>query len=123
MIDLFIKIRVLDLIDIFLVAFLMYQIYMIIRGTIAINIFIAIFALYLLWLLVKAFDMHLLSSILGQIIGLYAAFEAIEAAADISPAMLAGGLKVSLITTIYGLLIFVISLLIRLATKPRIRQN
>ena len=69
MIDLFIKIRVLDLIDIFLVAFLMYQIYMIIRGTIAINIFIAIFALYLLWLLVKAFDMHLLSSILGQIIG------------------------------------------------------
>jgi len=69
MIDIFIKIRILDLIDIFLVAFLMYQIYMIIRGTIAINIFIAIFALYLLWLLVKAFNMHLLSSILGQVIG------------------------------------------------------
>ncbi|MFC2138433.1 diadenylate cyclase CdaA [Bacteroidota bacterium] len=69
MIDLFIKIRILDLIDIFLVAFLMYQIYMIIRGTIAINIFMGIFALYLLWLLVKAFNMHLLSSILGQIIG------------------------------------------------------
>ncbi len=69
MIDIFIKIRILDLLDIFLVAFLMYQIYMMIRGTIAINIFIGIFVFYLLWLLVKAFNMHLLSSILGQIIG------------------------------------------------------
>lgn len=69
MIDLFLKIRILDLIDILLVAFLMYQIYMIIRGTMAINIFIVIFAFYLLWLLVRALNMNMLSTILGQIIG------------------------------------------------------
>jgi len=40
-----------------------------IRGTTAINIFIGIFSLYLLWLLVKALNMSLLSSILGQVIG------------------------------------------------------
>ncbi len=66
---LFISIRFLDLIDIFLVAFLMYQIYMIIRGTVAINIFVGIFSVYLLWLIVKALNMNLLSTILGQFIG------------------------------------------------------
>lgn len=65
----FITIRVLDIIDILLVAFLLYQIYMLIRGTVAINIFMGIFVLYLIWLIVRALNMELLSSILGQIIG------------------------------------------------------
>ncbi|PLX22835.1 MAG: TIGR00159 family protein [Marinilabiliales bacterium] len=65
----FITIRFLDILDILLVAFLLYQIYNLIRGTTAINIFIGIFTLYLLWLVVKALNMHLLSSILGQVIG------------------------------------------------------
>jgi len=65
----FISVRVLDIIDILLVAFLLYQIYMLIRGTVAINIFMGIFILYLFWLIVRAFNMELLSSILGQIIG------------------------------------------------------
>ena len=69
MITAFITIRFLDLLDILLVAFLLYQIYNLIRGTTAINIFIGIFTLYLLWLLVKALNMNLLSSILGQVIG------------------------------------------------------
>lgn len=69
MITAFISIRFLDILDILLVAFLLYQIYNLIRGTTAINIFIAIFSLYLLWLLVKALNMDLLSSILGQVIG------------------------------------------------------
>jgi uncharacterized protein (TIGR00159 family) len=68
-ITLFINIRILDVIDIFLVALLFYQIYMLIRGTVAINIFMGIFVLYLIWLVVKALNMELLSSILGQIIG------------------------------------------------------
>jgi diadenylate cyclase len=68
-ITLFINIRILDIIDIFLVALLFYQIYMLIRGTVAINIFMGIFVLYLIWLVVKALNMELLSSILGQIIG------------------------------------------------------
>lgn len=69
MITAFITIRFLDILDILLVAFLLYQIYNLIRGTTAINIFIGIFSLYLLWLLVKALNMDLLSSILGQVIG------------------------------------------------------
>lgn len=69
MITAFITIRFLDILDILLVAFLLYQIYNLIRGTTAINIFIGIFSLYLLWLLVKALNMQLLSSILGQVIG------------------------------------------------------
>jgi len=65
----FIPIRVLDIIDIILVAFLLYQIYMLIRGTVAINIFIGIFVLYIIWLVVRVLNMELLSTILGQIIG------------------------------------------------------
>lgn len=41
--------------------------------------------------------------ILGQTIGLLSALDAIEAMGGVSPAMLAGGLKVSFITTIFGL--------------------
>ncbi|HRW20492.1 MAG TPA: diadenylate cyclase CdaA [Bacteroidales bacterium] len=69
MLNCFITIRFLDLIDIFLVAFLLYQLYWLIRGTVAIRIFIAIFSIYVFWLLVKAMKMELLSSILGQVIG------------------------------------------------------
>lgn len=69
MLTAFITIRFLDILDILLVAFLLYQIYNLIRGTTAMNIFIGIFTLYLLWLLVKALNMSLLSSILGQVIG------------------------------------------------------
>lgn len=52
------------------------------------------------------------SGIMGQLMGLYNAFGAIEQAMDISPQILAGGLKVSMITTIYGALIFLISYLL-----------
>jgi diadenylate cyclase len=65
----FITIRFLDIIDIFLVALLLYQVYRLIKGTVAINIFFGIFALYLFWLVVKALNMELLGSILGQVIG------------------------------------------------------
>lgn len=46
---------------------------------------------------------------LGQMVGLHYAFTAVEAAADISPKILAGGLKVSMITPIYGMIIFLVS--------------
>jgi diadenylate cyclase len=68
MIPLFIHIRIIDIIDILLVAFLMYQFYMLIRGTIATYIFITIITFYVAWLLVKD-NMLLMGSILGQIIG------------------------------------------------------
>lgn len=55
----------------------------------------------------------LIFGILGQLIGLFSAFEAIELLeVDISPALLAGGFKVSMITTLYGLIIYVVSLLL-----------
>ncbi len=69
MITAFITVRFLDILDIILVAFLLYQFYNLIKGTVAINIFIGIFALYLLWLVVRALNMELLGSILGQVIG------------------------------------------------------
>ena len=59
--------------------------------------------------------------ILGQIIGLFTGFSAIEQAPDISPAMLAGGLKVSTITSLFGFLIFIVSLIIRIVHKPRLQ--
>lgn len=53
--------------------------------------------------------------VLGQLIGLFDAFRAIEAMGGVSPEMLAAGLKVSSITTIYGLIGFIISRLYLLA--------
>lgn len=66
---LFITIRFLDILDIFLVALLLYQLYRLIRGTLAFNIVIGLFSLYLLWLVVRALNMQLLGSIMGQFIG------------------------------------------------------
>ncbi len=66
----FITLKILDVLDILLVAILLYQIYMLVRGTVAINIFVGVFALYLVWLIVKALNMELLSSILDKVIGL-----------------------------------------------------
>ena len=65
----FITIRFFDLLDIFLVAFLLYQLYKLLKDSIAVHIFAGFFALYLIWLLVKAMDMKMLSLILGQFMG------------------------------------------------------
>ncbi len=62
-------IKVLDIIDIFLVAFILFQLYKLIRGTAALSIFIGIFFIYMFWLLVKALKMELISALLGQVIG------------------------------------------------------
>ena len=64
----FLGIRFLDFIDILLVAFLLYQLYKMIKGTVAINIFIGVFILILTWLLVKALHMKLIGSILDAIV-------------------------------------------------------
>jgi len=45
---------------------------------------------------------------LGTVIGMVAAFDAIEVAGDISPSLVAGGIKVALITTIGGLIVAMI---------------
>lgn len=58
----------LDIIDIILVALLLFAFYRIVRGTAAINIFIGLLAIYLVWKLVAALDMDLLGEILGAFI-------------------------------------------------------
>lgn len=65
----FIAIRFLDILDILMVAFLLYQLYMLIRGTVAFNIFIGLFVIYLFWLLVRALNMELIDTLMGQFIG------------------------------------------------------
>ncbi len=64
----FITVRWIDIVDIILVATLIYQLYYLVKGTVAINIFIGIILFYLLWLIVKALDMQLFGSILGKFI-------------------------------------------------------
>ncbi len=61
----FLDFRILDLIDIVLVATLLYYIYKLIRGTVAINIFIGIVIIYLVWRLTDFLNMEMLSSFLG----------------------------------------------------------
>ena len=69
MISAFIHIRFLDVIDIILVALLLYQLYMLIRGTVAFNISLAIASIYIFWWVVRALKMELLSNILGSVLG------------------------------------------------------
>lgn len=69
LIFLFIEIRWLDVLDVLLVAYLIYRLYFIVKGTSAINIFLGILSIYVLWKIVEAFQMEMLSEILGQFIG------------------------------------------------------
>ena len=45
---------------------------------------------------------------MGTVVGMIQAFEAIEAVGDISPSLVAGGIKVALLTTVGGLIVAVI---------------
>jgi biopolymer transport protein ExbB len=45
---------------------------------------------------------------LGTVWGMVEAFDAIEAAGDISPSLVAGGIKVALLTTVFGLVTAII---------------
>lgn len=65
----FLNIGFLDILDIVLVAVLLFYIFKLIRGTAAINIFIGIAIIYLIWKLTQAFEMELLSDILGKFLG------------------------------------------------------
>jgi len=45
---------------------------------------------------------------MGTVIGMIQAFDNIEAAGDISPSIVAGGIKVALLTTVFGLIVAII---------------
>jgi hypothetical protein len=58
-----------------------------------------------------------LFGIFYQIIGMIQALKAIEAAGDISMALIAGGLKVSLIAPMYGFVLFLLTYIIWFVTR------
>jgi DNA integrity scanning protein DisA with diadenylate cyclase activity len=66
----FLDFKILDLIDILLTAFLLYQLYRLVKGTVAIRIFFGIASIFAIWKLVQALNMVMLSQILGSFIGL-----------------------------------------------------
>lgn len=59
----------------------------------------------------------LVVGVLGQLIGLFSAFSIMETSGGVSTEVLAGGLKISLITTVYGLIIYIIHLLFTMILK------
>ncbi|GHE38786.1 diadenylate cyclase CdaA [Sphingobacterium griseoflavum] len=60
--------RLLDIIDIFLVAIIIYYVYSLIKGTIAVNILLGIALFYGIYLVVKQMEMRLLTEIFGGFI-------------------------------------------------------
>lgn len=60
------------------------------------------------------------SGIVWELFGLYGVFGALRQMPDISNGVLAGGFRVALIPLLYGLLIYAVSLVIRMLQKPRI---
>ena len=65
----FLDISIVNMIDIALVAALLYQVYKLLKGSVAIKIFLGFLSLYLIYLLVQAIRMELLTIILGQFMG------------------------------------------------------
>ena len=61
----FLDIKITDIIDILLVATLLYYIYKLVRGTVAINIFIGIVIVWGFWKLTQLLDMKMISSVVG----------------------------------------------------------
>lgn len=69
MTELFIQLKFLDILDIFFVAILFYELYSLVRGTVTFSIFLGIFIVFVIWVVVRALKMELLGSILSQLFG------------------------------------------------------
>ncbi len=65
----FLEVTWIDILDILLVSLLLYQVYRLLKGSVAIKIFLGVLLVYSVYLLVKVVGMHLLQRILGQFIG------------------------------------------------------
>ena len=64
----FIEITFIDIIDVLLVAFLLFNIYKLLKGTVAINIFIGITIVFLIYKITQMLNMEMFSSLLGKLI-------------------------------------------------------
>ena len=58
--------NLLDFLDIILVSILLFQLYKLIKGTVAINIFIGIVSIYIMWKIFSSLGMGLVSEIFDQ---------------------------------------------------------
>ncbi len=65
----FLEISWVDIVDILAVTILMYQVYKLMKGSIASKVFLGFLFFYLTYLMVNAAEMELLTAILGQFIG------------------------------------------------------
>ncbi len=59
------NLNLVDYIDVFLVALLLYHVYKLVKGTVAINIFLGIIIIYLAWKFTDFLNMELLTGIFG----------------------------------------------------------
>jgi len=66
----FLEVDIFDFLDILVVGVILYQLYRLLRGSIALNIFVGMVALFLSYQAFKALGMELLSSILFQFINI-----------------------------------------------------
>ena len=62
----------------------------------------------------------LVYAIFGTLLGLSQIFDAFQSFPDVGFGVICGGLKVALISVQYGLIVYFISLIIRIIQKPRI---
>lgn len=65
----FLNLRILDIVDIVFVAILLFYLYKLVKGTVAVNIFVGLVIVYLIGKLTQLLEMELLSSVLGEFIG------------------------------------------------------
>ena len=92
--------------------------------------FMTIISIFLILLLIAAWKAPkwvkeigiggLVVGVFATLLGLLQVFDAVQMFGDISISVICGGLKVTLITTFYGLIVYFISLIIRVIQKPRI---
>ncbi len=68
LIHLFISFGINDAVDILLVAIILYLSYNLVKGTSGLNIFIGLALIYMAYIIIRAFDLKLLSSILGKFV-------------------------------------------------------
>lgn len=66
----FLDVKWIDILDICIVAFLMYRLYKLLRGSVALKIFVGFLCIYFFYLIVKAAQMALISTILGNVMGI-----------------------------------------------------
>ena len=66
----FLPVRIWDILDILVVGLLMYQIYKLLKGSIAFNILIGLLTLYVVWWLVGELKMDLLQAFMEQFVNL-----------------------------------------------------